>query len=148
MTMDITTFGAYVALGLAGLKVLEFFRDRKPVLSVEPLLRGSAEIGNDLLLLNSSKVPACIYYYELMWVKPKFLTRRFGLMREEVGYEFSLEDNTADITIDGYSIATLNFSDDHYFDWGDDVKNDLYLKMSMVGRKRPFWFWITGPKRK
>jgi len=145
--MDVTTFGAYVALGLAGLKVLEFFRDRKPTLSVEPLLRGSVELGNDLLIMNSSKVPAHVYYYELIWVTPKFLTRRFGLRRKEVSYEFSLEDNTADITIDGYSLETLNFSDDEHFNWGDDVENDLYLKVSIVGRKKPLWFWITGPKR-
>lgn len=145
--MDITTIGSYVALGLAGLKVLEFFRDRKPKLSVEPLLRGSAEVGNDLLLLNSSKVAACIYYYELIWMKPSFLTKHFGLRREVVGYEFSLEDSATDITIDGFSLTTLNFSGGDHFDWGDDVENDLYLKVSMVGRKRPFWFWITGPTR-
>jgi hypothetical protein len=145
--MDLTTAGTLVAFGLAALKVLEFFRDRKPKLSVEPLLRGSPEVGNDLLLLNSSKVPACVYYYELIWVKPKFLTRRFGLRREEVDCEFSLEDNTTDITIDGYSLTTLNFSDSDHFDWGNDVENDLYLKISMVGIKRPLWFWITGPTR-
>lgn len=108
--MDITTVGAYVALGLAVLKVIEFFRDRNPKLSLQPLLRGSAEIGNDLLLFNASKVPARVYYYELIWVKPKRLTRVLGLRREEIGREFSLEDNTADITIDGLSLAELNFS--------------------------------------
>jgi hypothetical protein len=62
-----------------------------------------------------------------------------------VDTEFSLEDNLADVKIDGYSTATLNFSDHDHFDWGAGTKNDLYLKASMVGRKRPLWFWVTGP---
>jgi hypothetical protein len=56
--MDITTFGSYVALGLAGLKVLEFSRDRKPKIYVEKIFRGVADLGHDLILLNSSKVPS------------------------------------------------------------------------------------------
>ncbi|UFS77058.1 hypothetical protein LPB73_06660 [Tardiphaga sp. 37S4] len=144
--MDIATLGSYVALVLAGLKVLEFFRDRKPKLSIETLLRGSVEMGNDILLFNSSKIPARVYYYELIWMKPKRVTRWLGLRREQIGYQFSLEDSTADISVDGYSLATLNFSDEDHFDWGDDAENDLYLKLSIVGRKRPLWFWITGPK--
>lgn len=145
MQVDLNTFGSYVAFGLAALKVLEFFRDRKPKLSLEALLRGHTELGHDLLLINSSKVPACIYYYELIWVQPRRLTRYVGLFRKEVGYGFSLEDNLADVKVDGYSTATLNFSDQDHFEWGPKMENDLYLKISMVGRKRPLWFWVTGP---
>jgi hypothetical protein len=60
--IDLNTAGSLVAFGLAILKVLEFFRDRKPKLSLEVILRGHQELGNDLLIINSSKVPACIYY--------------------------------------------------------------------------------------
>jgi hypothetical protein len=80
--IDLNTAGSLVAFGLAILKVLEFFRDRKPKLSIEALLRGHEELGNDLLLINSSKVPACVYYYELVWVKPRRLTRWFGFFRK------------------------------------------------------------------
>lgn len=59
-----------------------------------------------------------------------------------IGYEFSLEDNLADVKVDGYSTATLNFSDQDHFEWGPKTENDLYLKVSIVGRKRPLWFWV------
>jgi hypothetical protein len=32
------------------------------------------------------------------------------------------------------------------FDWGSEVKKDLYLAISMVRRKRRQWLWIAGPK--
>jgi hypothetical protein len=144
--MDITTFGSYVALGLAGLKVLEFSRDRKPKIYVEKIFRGVADLGHDLILLNSSKVPANVYYYDLIWVKPSFLTKCFGFRRKIVSHEFSMEDNTCDIRIDGQSQAVINFSDERYFATGAAVKDDLYLKMFMAGRRRPLWIWITGPR--
>ena len=147
MTIDLNTFGSLVAFGLAVLKVLEFFRDRKPKLKLEAMLRNHVELGNDLLLINSSKVPACVYYYELIWLKPRRITRWFGLYRKEVGYEFTLEDNLADLKIDGYSTATLNFSGIDHFVWGRGAADDLYLKISMVGRKKPLWFWVTGPSK-
>jgi hypothetical protein len=144
--MDLITFGSYVALGLAALKVAEFFRDRKPKISVVRMLRGSSEVGNDLLLTNASKVPAAIYYYELIWLKPSLLTKYLGLRRKHMSYEFSLADELCNISIDGYSHSILNFSDQDHFDWGDDLTNDLYLSISMVGRGRPLWLWIAGPE--
>jgi hypothetical protein len=113
--MDLITFGSYVALGLAALKVAEFFRDRKPKISVVRMLRGSSEVGNDLLLTNASKVPATIYYYELISLEPSLLTRYLGLRRKDVSYEFSLEDRLCDITIDGHSHYILNFADEDQF---------------------------------
>ena len=144
--MNLATFGAYVALILAVFKVAEFFRDRKPKVSVIRMLRGISDLGHDLLLTNASKVPATIYYYELIWLEPSILTKCFGFRRKHVGYEFSLEDNLCDISIDGYSHYMLNFSDEHHFDWGPNIKKDLYLVISMVGRPRPLWLWIAGPK--
>lgn len=146
--MDLVTFGSYVALGLAALKVAEFFRDRRPKVSVVRMLRGSSEVGNDLLLTNASKVPAAIYYYELIWLEPSLLTKYLGLRRKRVSYEFTLADELCNISIDGHSHEILNFSDQDHFDWGPDLTNDLYLSISMVGRRRPLWLWIAGPKTK
>jgi hypothetical protein len=134
--MDIVALGSYVALGLAALKVAEFFGDRKPKISVVRMLRGSSEVGNDLLLTNASKVPAALYYYELIWLEPHFFTRYLGLRRKRVANEFTLEDQLCDITIDGNSHYVLNFADENHFDWGSDLANDLYLAISMVGRRR------------
>ena len=145
-TMDLITFGSYVALGLAALKVVEFFRDRKPKISVVTMLRGSVQYGNDLLLMNASKVPATLYYYELIWLEPSLITKYLGLRRKHVSYEFSLEDELCNITIDGHSHEVLNFSDERYFDSGSSVKSDLYLAISFVGRRRRQWLWITGPE--
>jgi hypothetical protein len=41
--MDVVSFGSYVALGLGALKVAEFFRDRRPKISVVRMLRGAAK---------------------------------------------------------------------------------------------------------
>jgi hypothetical protein len=99
-----------------------------------------------LLLTNASKVPAAIYYYELVWLEPRLLTKYLGLKRKHVSYEFSLEDQLCDISVDGHSHEILNFSDHDHFDWAPDLTNDLYLCISMVGRRRPLWLWIAGPK--
>ena len=34
-----------------------------------------------------------------------------------------------------------------HFVWGRGAADDLYLKISMVGRKKPLWFWVTGPSK-
>ena len=141
--MDLNTVGSLVAFGLAFLKLLEFFRDRKPTLAVVAMLRGIADVGNDLILTNSSKVPASIYYFELVWAKRSPLGKDIALGRKELRTEFTLEDGPCNITVDGYSTYLLNFSNEHHFDWGTD---DLYIKLSLVGREKPLWIWVVGPR--
>ena len=63
VTLWLSIVGTSVAIVLAGIRGYEFFRDRRPKLSVVVRLTSCEEEGNDLTLLNSSKVPANFYYY-------------------------------------------------------------------------------------
>jgi hypothetical protein len=62
VTLWLSIVGTSVALVLAAIRVCEFFRDRRPKLSVVARLTSYEVEGNDLILLNSSKVPANLLF--------------------------------------------------------------------------------------
>jgi hypothetical protein len=39
------------------------------------------------------------------------------------------------------------FREENHFDWGVSLKQDIYLKLWLVGRASPVWLWITGPEK-
>jgi hypothetical protein len=80
-TLWLSIVGTSVASVLAAIRGYEFFRDRRPRLSVVTRLTTSEQEGNDLILLNNSRVPANIYYFDLVWAKPGFLGKNVGLGR-------------------------------------------------------------------
>jgi hypothetical protein len=47
--------------------------------------------------------------------------------------------------IPAHGVEHLNFSERYHFDWGDELKQAIYLRLWLVGRTSPIWFWITGP---
>ena len=54
-----------------------------------------------------------------------------------------LEGDTCDITVPPHQQYSLNFREENHFGWhGED---ELYLRLSLVGRRSPLWLWVTGP---
>lgn len=146
LQVALTTIGSLVAFGLAGLRLYEFVRDRRPRISAHTILRSLPDMGNTITLLNSGKVPAGIYNFTLVWVEPHW-TNWLGSRFRRVNNEESMIgfDQTCDITVDPYSQYSLEFSENDHFDWGGDLESDIYLKLWVVGRRKPLWLWITGP---
>jgi len=88
----LSIFSTAVSTVLVGVRGYEFFRDRRPKLSMVACLTSCEEIGNDLTLLNISKVPAKIYYYDLVWAKRSFLGKNVKLGRRVLRTYSPLED--------------------------------------------------------
>ena len=142
VTFWLSIAGTCVAIVLAGIRGYEFFRDRRPKLSVIACLTSNEEIGNDLILLNSSKVPANIYYFDLVWAKRSFLGKNVGLGRRLLWEHYSLDGDTCDITVPPHEQTSLNFSGENHFGWPRE--DDLYLRLSLIGRHSPLWLWVSG----
>jgi hypothetical protein len=141
-TFWLSIFGTAVSTVLACVRGYEFFRDRRPKLSLISRLCSWDELGNDLVLLNSSKIPANIYYYELVWAKRSFLGKNIKLGRRILSKHSPLEEDLCDITVPPHQQATLNFSEQNHF--GTISEHDLYLRLSLVGRRSPLWLWVLG----
>jgi len=77
-TLWLSIVGTLVAIVLAAIRGYEFLRDRRPKLSVIARLTTSEEEGNDLILLNNSKMPANIYYFDLVLAKRSLLGKNFS----------------------------------------------------------------------
>ena len=82
VTFWLTIGGAITAYVLAALRAVEFFQDRRPRLTIVTSLTSDHEIGNTVTLLNASKVPANIWHFSLVWVKPGTLQKYFRIFRK------------------------------------------------------------------
>lgn len=138
--------GAITAFTLAGLRIYEFFRDRRPKLDTSVTLTSHPSFGNTVTLLNSSKVPAGIYRYTLAWVHPHPLHRYSSMFRKVAHEESPLgpHDN-CNITVPAHSQYSIQFTDQDHFDWGVKLKHHIYLKLWVVGKRKPLWFRLASP---
>lgn len=140
----LTQIGAIAGFVAFLFKAWEFYRDRRPALSISKYLTSDPERGSTILVMNSSKVPATIHNYQLQGVPKTWLSRwwpRFGKSWEHV--EFDLEEQHADIDVPAYGHKALSFDGPDHFDWGTRRTTDLYLRLWIVGRRRPLHFLIV-----
>jgi hypothetical protein len=131
-------------LGLV-LRIFDLARGWRLGLSIKAMLRGAPEIGNDIVVLNASDKPVNIYYLDLAWVERRWPGWQIPGFRRFAYSVSPDEDNFCNITVPAHGQQTLSFSGEDHFDWGADLKQDIYLRLWIVGRKRPVWFWVTGP---
>jgi hypothetical protein len=145
----ISIVGATVAVGLAMIKVYEFVSGILVRITAEPWLTSSEDIGNTIVLLNKSSVPVCISYFDLVWIQPRSL---FGwnipftwkVVSEDSPIEASIGYHQS---IPAHGTHSLDFSDQDHFDWGDHLKQDIYLRLSLTGRHSPLWFRIWRARK-
>ena len=144
-----TVGGWSMAFVMMLIRAYEFYRDRRPKLSLVVSLTSAQEEGNTITLLNASKVPANLWNYSLAWVKPGFFRRHIPLLRRVEHEESPFDFENCNITVEPYAQCSLNFSEGDHFSWGHKMTHDIYLKLWMVGRRShsPKWLWVTGPAR-
>jgi hypothetical protein len=145
--LSIVATGTSFALAL--LRSYEFYTERRISFDVDVRLTGSEDIGNTIVLLNKSSIPATISYFDLAWIERRTLfgwpipfTRKVVLDHSPIeppdGY---------DQTIPPHAVHTFLFREENHFDWGWKLKQDIYLRLWLMGRNSSVWIWITGPQK-
>ena len=134
---------------LAVIKGIEFSGARRITFTASPRLTSSEDIGNEIVLLNKSSIPATISYYELVWVDQwKVFGWKVPFTSRVVTDETPLDPPYGyDMSVPPHETHSLIFRNEYHFDWGKDLKHDIYLRLWLVGRTSPIWLWITGPGR-
>lgn len=141
----LTQIGAATGFITFVFKGVEFFRDRRPSLRISPHFTSDPERGNTILILNSSKIPTTINYYQLEALPPSRLARWHIWRRFPAGFshvEFTLEADHAKVEVPAHGQAALVFDQQDHFRWSrrDD---DLYLRIWTSGRARPYSFLVA-----
>lgn len=132
---------------LAIIKGVEFYGTRRITFSADVRLTSSEDIGNTIVLLNKSDIPATISYFELVWTGPRtILGLRFPFTRKVIDVDSPLDPPDGyDVTVPPHETHQLWFREDNHFEWGISLKQNIYLKLWIVGHSSPIWLWITGP---
>ena len=137
-------WGAVLSTGLALLKVWEFQKSRLK-LSTTFYFTSEPEEGNKITVINTSDTPILISYWELIWVK------RVRLFQKKLTYEMTPDPDDAyyTTTIGPHSTHTWHFSEGDFFLWGPSQvsKGQLYLKLYILGRRRPRWLKVYDPAK-
>jgi hypothetical protein len=136
--------GTTVAVILAIIKGYEFFSGLWPRITAEPRLTSSEEVGNTIVLLNKSSIPANISFFDLAWVERQTL---FGwtipFTWKVVSKESPIEPSIGyDAMIPPHATHSLSFTEQDHFDWGANLKQDIYLRLWLIGRNSPIWLLI------
>jgi hypothetical protein len=149
VTFWLSILGAVTATILAILKGIEFYRAQRLSFCVSVRLTGSEEVGNAIVLLNKSSIPATISYFDLAWVERRSL---FGWpipFTRKVLRDWSpvFPPDSYDKTIAPHGTHHLSFTENDHFDWSWKLRQDIYLRLWLIGRNSPIWIWITGPQK-
>jgi hypothetical protein len=140
----LTRIGAGAGLIAIMFRAYEFYRDRRPNLSVHTWDTSDPERGNTILILNASKVPTNIYSYSLETAPRTLLSRRWPrFTRKWDTIEFHLEDRYVDIDVPAYSQVAIPFAGQDHYDTSVRRMSDLYLRIWIVGRSRPLSFLVA-----
>jgi hypothetical protein len=133
---------------LAIIKGLEFYSSRRAAFTADVRLTSSQEVGNTIVLLNKSGIPATISYFELVWMeRRRLLGWPVPFLWKVIQTESPIDPPDGyDETVAPHAVHSLWFNEEYHFDWEGDLKQDIYLKLWLVGRGSPIWIWITGPK--
>jgi hypothetical protein len=139
----LTPIGALTGFIAFAFKAWEFYRDRRPLLAVQASLTSDPDRGNTILVHNASRVPTTIYNYSLQAIPKTLFSRVWPRFKGWENVEFDLEDQHADINVPAYGQAAIEFSGPDHFVWGVRRKDDLYLRLWIVGRRRPLHFLVA-----
>ena len=141
----VSAVSLFISGSLAVLRYNEYRLSRAPRLSLTTLLTGDEGLGNEITLLNASSVPASIYSYDLVWARRGPFGKNCSVGRRYVDTGFSLRADSVHITVPPHSQETIHFRGQDHFPWGGSITHDLYIRLWMVGRRKPLWLWVTEP---
>lgn len=142
-TFMLALWGTLVSTFLASIKIWEISRERLR-LTTSYSFSTSPEHGNQVMIQNTSKTPALITYWELMWANRHFGWTFFDRMAaaySEMGH--------CNIIVAAHSIYTLEFFGAEHFKTQDKIEGhtvELYLRVYLAGRESAIWLpvWTAG----
>jgi hypothetical protein len=128
----VALWGAFLSSVLAGVKLYEFWRDRRR-LDCSYNFTGDENIGNEIIIRNLSLTPLIITHWELVWKSRKWwkLQRK---QKKRIAPDFDFSDSI----IKPHSTLTLKFNRENYFSWSPKALGDshIYLTLQIAGEKR------------
>ena len=132
-------WGAILSTGLVGMKILEIWRER-PRLSTSYSFASPGWGDNEIIIENPSKTPVIISYWELLWLKRRYL-------RLQTNHGTFPNEGYCNITIGAHSRHTLVFSEQEYFDAHQTTADfgNIYLRLHVVGRRKPILLKVYEP---
>ncbi|MFV7531647.1 hypothetical protein [Enterobacter mori] len=130
VSMVVSWWGAFVATGLAIIKVMETLRDRTRI-DVGTSLTTSVNVGHEIRIRNLSPRPIMLTYWEVYYASS--LCPLIG--RKNISEP---EFDTPDSTIAPYNTHTLSFNDENYFPlYHKKLKTSaIYIELHFAGRRR------------
>lgn len=131
-------WGTVLSTALAAIKIWEVARDRLK-LTASYSIAGDPKVGNEIIIYNTSKTPALITYWELMWAD-----RRLGWTLSERMETYPNEGYT-NITVQAHSKHVLYFKDKDHFDTRSKLPGrrvSLYIRIYLPGRRSPMWLFV------
>jgi hypothetical protein len=141
----LSILGAATGIPLAIMKAIEFYQTQRISFAADVRLTSSEEIGNTVILLNKSNLPATIAYFDLAWIEPRSLFGWSVPFTRKVVSEQSPLDPPYEYyqTVPPHGTHHLSFTDENHFDWGAGLKQDIYLRLWLMGRSSPIWILVT-----
>ena len=145
--MDQAAIAFWLSLALAAIRVYEFYADRRRKIEADVRLTSSGDIGNTIVLLNKSKTPLTISYFDLVWVQRRTLLGIPIPLTRRIVNEVSPIDppDGYDETIPSHGVHHLVFREQYHFIWGQGLKHAIYLRLWLHGRRRPLWLGTAAP---
>lgn len=132
-------WGSVIATALAGIKLWEFYRDSRLGLTTSYSFTSLPEYGNEIIIENTSKTPALITYWELIWARRILWFNIF-----ELGGEYP-DEGYCDITIPAHARHMMPFREENHFKTKREIDGHrvaLYLKLYLAGKSRPVWLRV------
>jgi len=136
----LAVWGAVLSTTLAAVKIWELWRGRRRIVFCYNFV-GLAEVGNDIIIRTLSGTPIIISYWELVWLKKKWL----GLKKQQTR-QISPDSDFSDFQVAPHSSQKLSFADENHFDWSVSslAGAAIYLRIQIAGERRPRLAKIYG----
>jgi hypothetical protein len=134
IALALGVWGAVLSTILAAIRILEWRRSNVKI-QVSRIWRSDSGQGNDVLIMNCSTTPVCVYNYDVVSAKRKNDGKSINyLVDVPVGFQL--------FTIPPLSSYAIHFSDADHFDIAAQ-QGTVFIRLWIVGQKRPLWFDLS-----
>ena len=136
-----TRIGALLGIAAFAFRAWEFFRDRRPRLSVK--FAGVGRDGDIVLVFNSSKVPTSIYQYSVDALPSTWLNKQWPRFDETETLVVKARE-PIDVEVPAHGQVRLTLGDDQEASMRrfNTAPDDLYIRLWTTARKKPFTFLL------
>jgi hypothetical protein len=128
LSTTLAIWAAFLSTSLAAIKLWEVWKQRLHITTSYAF--GTLEYGNEVVIENPTGTPVIVTYWELLMIQ------KAGWHKTIVNGRFPNE-GYCNLTIGPHSRHTMPFKGKEHFAWPSAGATHLYLKLHVVGRRRP-----------